>query len=428
MFTNRQKYITVILGVFLIFMALSAIYGPKSARGMIPYPIFQKGMTYVTWRQDAFASAKSDESIVSMAKIGVNFVAIVPTWYQDTHDSIEMKPNDRTPSDDSIRHAIVKAHEQNMFVMLKPHIDLIEGSGATRSDIGFQKDEEWNAWFSNYEKFIIHYARIAEAEHVEMLCIGTELAFAASRAEAWRNRIIPKVRKVFSGRITYAANWDDYTEIAFWDRLDYVGIDAYFPLANSACPTTDELRAGWRKWAGEIEKWQPSVNKPIIFTECGYVSADTAALKPWEEASGGSANPALQAECYRVLMEELWDKDWFFGVYWWNWNTYAGSGGPSNKGFTPQNKPATELLKKWYAKLVEKNFIYTGTDQKTAIDMQLNDRLNISGSMDGDARKLKSIGIGETGDMVKRSGRKPGAAESEMGQMDASVDSGGMSN
>lgn len=408
MVTNRQKYITAILGVFLIFTALSAIYGPRSARGTIPYPIFQKGMTYVTWRQDAFASAKSDESIVSMAKIGVNFVAIVPTWYQDAYNSMEMKPNDRTPSDDSVRHAIGKAHEQNMFVMLKPHVDLTGESGATRSDIGFQKDEEWDAWFSNYEKFIVHYARMAETEHVEMLCIGTELTFAASRAEEWRNRIIPKVRKVFSGHITYAANWDDYTEVAFWDRLDYVGIDAYFPLANKTCPTTDELRAGWRKWAGEIEKWQSSVKKPVIFTECGYISADTAASKPWEEASAGSANPGLQAECYRVLLEELWNKPWFFGVYWWNWNTYADSGGLNNKGFTPQNKPAIEHIKEWYAKLAEKNFIYTGSDQKVAAGIELSDKLNMSGSIGKRIRELQSLGVGETGEMARRPGRYKG--------------------
>jgi hypothetical protein len=344
-----------------------------------------------------------------MAKIGVNFVAIVPTWYQDSYNSLEMKPNDRTPSDSSIRHAIAKAHAENMFVMLKPHIDLIDESGATRSDIGFQRDEDWGAWFSNYEKFIMHYARMAEAEHVEMLCIGTELTFAASRSAEWRNRIIPKVRKAFSGRITYAANWDDYTDVAFWDRLDYIGIDAYFPLAKGASPTTDELREGWRKWAGDIGKWQTSVNKPVIFTECGYVSADTAASKPWEEASSGSANPGLQADCYRVLLEELWDKNWFFGLYWWNWNTYEGSGGPNNKGFTPQNKPAAEYIKEWYAKLVEKSFIYTGADQDAATDAQTGDKHDISDSIEKSARQLKSIGVSETGEMARRPERYMGA-------------------
>jgi len=408
MFIQKQKYITAILGTFLILTALSAMYGTGRASGNIPYPMFQKGMTYVTWRQDAFASPKSDESIASMASIGVNFVSIVSTWYQDTYNSTEMKPTERTPSDSSIRHAISKAHEQNMFVMLKPHIDLIEESGSTRSDIGFQKDEDWDAWFTNYEKFIVHYARMAEAEHVEMLCIGTELTFAVSRAEEWRNRIIPKVRKVFSGRITYAANWDDYMQVTFWDRLDYVGIDAYFPIAKGTNPTPDELREGWKKWAGEIEEWHASVNKPVIFTECGYASADIAASKPWEEVSGGSANPDLQAECYRVMLEELWDENWFFGVYWWNWNTYEGSGGPDDKGFTPQNKPAEELIKQWYAKLVERNYIYTGDDQKAAAYMQSDDKNNVAGSGKESARQLKSIGVAETGEMATRQGRYNG--------------------
>jgi len=403
MFLHRERYITAIFGTFLILTALSAIYGLGQARGTIPYPMFQKGMNYVTWRQDAFATPKSDESIASMAKIGVNFVAIVTTWYQDAYNSTEMKANDRTPSDSSIRHAIATAHEQNMFVMLKPHIDLIDESGASRSDIGFQSDEDWDTWFSNYEKFIVYYARMAEAEHVEMLCIGTELTFAASRSEEWRNRIIPKVRKAFSGRITYAANWDDYADVTFWDRLDYVGIDAYFPLADGANPDIDEIRDGWRKWAGEITEWQSTVNKPVIFTECGYASVDIAASKPWEESTLGSANPGLQTDCYRVMFEELWDKNWFFGVYWWNWNTYEGSGGPDNKGFTPQNKPAEELIKEWYAKIVDRNFIYDEEGQKATMNMQSNERQNIAGSIEESARQLKSVGVTATGAMAKRS-------------------------
>lgn len=61
-------------------------------------------------------------------------------------------------------------------------------------------------------------------------------------------------------------------------------------------------------------------------------------------------------------MEELWGKDWFFGLYWWNWNTYEGSGGADNKGFTPQNKPAVERVREWYKKNIEKNFIVTEAD------------------------------------------------------------------
>ena len=173
----------------------------------------------------------------------------------------------------------------------------------------------------------------------------------------WKERIIPEVRKVFKWQIMYAANWDEYANVEFWDVLDYAGIDAYFPLADKGIPNYEELKQDWGKWIKDIEEWVAKVKKPVVFTESGYASVNTAAVKPWEENRQSTPNPELQADCYKALMEQLWDKQWFFGVYWWNWNTSPASGGTNNRDFTPQNKPAAECIKEWYKKNIEKNFV-----------------------------------------------------------------------
>ncbi|MFA6610024.1 MAG: hypothetical protein WCT15_04170, partial [Candidatus Omnitrophota bacterium] len=54
------------------------------------------------------------------------------------------------------------------------------------------------------------------------------------------------------------------------------------------------------------------------------------------------------ADCYRAVFELLWDKDWFYGVYWWRWGTDVRFGGAQNRGFSLQNKPAEDVVKKWY--------------------------------------------------------------------------------
>ncbi|MEI6863396.1 MAG: hypothetical protein WCK38_03250, partial [Candidatus Omnitrophota bacterium] len=159
----------------------------------------------------------------------------------------------------------------------------------------------------------------------------------------------------------------EYENVGFWDDLDYAGIDAYFPLADKGTPQYEELRQGWKKWVKDIGEWAAKVKKPVLFTECGYASVNTAAVKPWQENKASEPNQALQADCYKALLEELWNEPWFFGLYWWSWNTYAGSGGVSNKGFTPQNKPAAECIKEWYKKNVEKNFIVTEADLKSPV-------------------------------------------------------------
>ena len=135
--------------------------------------------------------------------------------------------------DRSVVHAINKAHEIGLKVMLKPHVDLINQSDTLwRADIGCNTESDWKKWFQAYRKFILRYAKMAERTGVEILCIGTELTFATTeKPEMWRNVVIPAVRGAYGGIITYAANWkDEYNKIEFWDALDYAGIDAYFPV------------------------------------------------------------------------------------------------------------------------------------------------------------------------------------------------------
>ena len=350
---GRFRFLTAVVVIFLVLVYLTL---DSRIDASIIHPMFHKGMTYVTWSDSGFASSASDQSIRSMAQIGVKCIAIVPTWYQKHYYSIKIERTTRTPSDESIRRAIRKAHKEGMLVMLKPHIDLIADEDNSRSDIGQYSDDKWREWFDNYAHFIVHYAKIAQSEDAAFFCIGTELSFAATKTDMWKDEIIPKVRQVFKGKLMYAANWDQYKKVEFWDALDYAGIDAYFPLADEGIPRYEELKEGWRRWIKEIEEWVAEVKKPVVFTECGYASVNTAAVTPWAENRSSKPNPELQANCYKALMEELWNKDWFFGVYWWNWNTYSGSGGIDNRDFTPQNKPAIEHIKQWYRKNINKRW------------------------------------------------------------------------
>jgi hypothetical protein len=155
---------------------------------------------------------------------------------------------------------------------------------------------------------------------------------------------------VYDGPLTYAANWnEEYALIKFWDALDYAGLDAYFPLSDKDRPTLEELKDAWQAHLAEIERWQQTINKPVVFTEIGYKSIRGAARKPWEDAIG-EVDVGLQRECYQALLETFWDRPWFSGVYWWYWGTHEKMGGGSHRGFTPQNKPAQELVVAWYRK------------------------------------------------------------------------------
>ena len=312
-------------------------------------PEFQKGMCYTSWSKDGYNTAKSDKSLEKVKSINTEWAAILATWYQDSCFATKIFPTTNTPSDESVKRAVERAHSLGMKAMVKPHLDIIStDEGGWRGEIACVREPDWKKWFESYKKFILHYAKIAEDTKAEMFCIGTELTSTTTpeHTDAWRD-IISAIRKVYKGKLTYAANWsEEYLHIRFWDALDYAGIDAYFPLSSKDDPTYEDLMKGWERWVPEIETWQATINKPVIFPEVGYHSATGAARHPWQHELGMGVDMELQVTCYKALVDTFWGKDWFYGLYWWNWGTDVRMGGKSNRDFTPQNKPAQDYIKK----------------------------------------------------------------------------------
>jgi len=356
MLSVNSKSITPLTSVLVIMTFISTLFLPQPlSHSQADMVMPQRGMCYVTWDKNRFSTRYSDESLEKLSGLGVDHISIIPTRYQDSYNSTDIKKTDKTPSDSSVKHAIRKAHKLGLKVMLKPHIDLIDKYDGTywRADIGFSRDKDWEKWFREYKKFILHYARMAERLDVEIFCVGTELSFTTQKNDYWQNELIPAIKKVYTGKLVYAANWDNFKNIKFWKDLDYIGIDAYFPLTYKQDPTLEELKEGWKKWIHEIEAWRLTVNKPIIFTEIGYPSTPHAPYTPWKGGSDGNADQEIQARCYEAFFDTVWDKEWLAGVYWWKWDTNIHAGGEHNRHFTPQNKPAQSIIESHYKKYLK---------------------------------------------------------------------------
>ncbi len=234
------------------------------------------------------------------------------------------------------------ARALGMHVVLKPHVDVADGS--FRGDIA---PADPAAWFDAYRRMSDHYADLAAAGGAEMLIVGTELTSMSGYEGEWR-RVIDGVRARFGGRLTFAANWvDGARRIGFWDALDFIGVDAYMPLATSSGSTVDELAAAWRDrgYVGELADLHARVGKPVLFTELGYQSRLDTAVTPWGGATEAIDQEA-QARAYEAAYRAFWDAPWFAGIYWWDWSA-TGASDPGGHPFA--GKAAEGIVRAWNA-------------------------------------------------------------------------------
>lgn len=247
-------------------------------------------------------------------------------------------------SAEGIRATVDSSARHNIMNMLKPHLWVRD---SWPGEIEMNNEADWKRWFTDYTHFILDYARMAEAHFIPMLCIGTELERTSHREEEWRN-IIHRIRKVYSGKLVYAANFTEFEKVKFWDELDYIGVQAYFPLSSKENPTLKDLKSGWNKSLTKIDQVVKTFHKPVIFTEIGYCNTVDAAKEPWvwpNERKEVALSEDVQALCYEAFFETAWKRSWMAGVFFWKWYP---DGRHRNPDFTPQGKKAEQIMTAYF--------------------------------------------------------------------------------
>ena len=310
----------------------------------------QKGVCWVGGKEIV-----TEKEIAALAKCNVNWISQTPFgWQRDVNQSI-IRTNfsfDKIwwgESDEGISKTTELARKSGIKTLLKPHLWVSKG---WPGDIEMKSDSAWQSWFRNYENFILHYAKLAENNKIEIFCIGTELHKTIKKEKEWR-AIIKKIRTVYKGKLTYASNFhEEYEQVKFWDVLDYIGIQAYFSLTQNESHSLDDLQKGWTTPLSSIERVHKKFNKPILFTEIGYRSDVKSGIEPWtwpEENGATKISFEAQANCYKAFFNTVWNKSWLEGVYFWKWYPH-GPHRNANIDFTPQGKSAEKIMAEAFKK------------------------------------------------------------------------------
>jgi hypothetical protein len=330
-------------------LARAGLSGPRPARPR-PWRIadgFVGGvcLAHAVSLERGYLSAECAAQLDTLRAMGCEAVSLTPFGYLPSTRTPEIWPStDGGPSgesDESVCEVTARAHARGMSVWLKPHL-------WTRGWVG-ELDfapADWPRFFDRYRAFVLHYALLAEREGIEGLFVGHELVSASRRDPARWRALIADVRRVYSGTLTYGANWgEEVRAIPFWDALDLVSVSFYDPLATRPDARPAELEAGARRALASLREVGRRTGRPVLLSELGYAASAGAAVRPWEE-SRGAPDPETQRRCWEAALKALDREDWVAGVFVWKWSSSAAAGGPRDPGFTLRGKPAEAVVRR----------------------------------------------------------------------------------
>jgi hypothetical protein len=283
------------------------------------------------------------KTLQELASLGVDWISIHPYAGVRRDGSIRFRPTSETLY---LSKAVDLVDSAGKKLFWKPHL-AYWGNFEWRGAIDFGDDDQaWRRFFDGYRSFIVDQAAFAEQSRVELFSVGVEYEGTTRFESDWR-RVIDAVRQVYSGKITYAANWDSLDKVPFWDALDMIGVNAYFPLSDRSTPGRDEL---WEAWDGPLEKLRSLSldhgGKPVLFAEIGYSRSPEAALRPWvPENQDSPSTRALRKDLIDVALRRIEATPFVVGMFWWKWI-------PGNdrwdRDFSMKDPEARQPLEEWW--------------------------------------------------------------------------------
>lgn len=264
------------------------------------------------WGDDAI-----EPTLNHITTIGANWVAIHPYALISNDGAVSWSRFNRTAYAESVRRPIREAHERGLRIFVKPHLAYWGSGFSWRGEIAFAEEAARKRFFREYRAWTLHLAELSA--DADAFSIGCELDELVVHEAEWRE-LIAEVRKRTIAPLTYAANWPSYERVPFWDALDAIGIQAYFPLSKTPNPEYAELRAAWTERMRSLRAFSERHRRTIVFTELGYNQSIDAAKTPWDyRVDNTAAARQLQLRCLRAALEAVDAEPSVTGAFLWKW-------------------------------------------------------------------------------------------------------------
>ncbi len=297
-----------------------------------------------------YGTSYSAELLDELVRMGANWISVTPFGRIWSLQSTEIAMDFEAPYEENRRAVsaiIEQARERGLRVLLVPHL-WVETDG-WRGEIDPGSAEDWKAYQASYRSFVMSWARDAEKWGADAFSIGVECKSWSGRFGAYWTRLIADIRTVFGGMLTYSSNWDEAEGVLFWDQLDLIGINAFYPLAERENAGYEEYAAGARRAIRGLEDLAQELEMPVVLVEVGYTTRPNAAVQPWlwpDEMDDVVVDEWEQARALSAILEAALPHEWLTGFFIWRY--YANLDDVSQEavwGFSPHGKLAEELLR-----------------------------------------------------------------------------------
>lgn len=284
---------------------------------------FQRGVSFAMLNslEHGYHAPSVDAALARLVRLGADSVAVMPFAGQREPNQPGLGFFNRSPRGETeigCLNASRRAQAAGMAVLWKPHLWI--GHDSWPGEVAMTTEADWQAWWAAYRRYTLHHAFLARWAEADLFAVGVELDKTAHRRE-WVE-LIRDVRRLFPGPLTYASNWyGGLGKIPFWSELDYVGVDAYFPLSASPTASDHELEEGAKQIVLRLGELSRAAGKPLLLTEVGFAAHQAAWAEPHRE--GGPFSEIDQARAYRALLGALAGQKWFAGL--WLWKAFSGA-------------------------------------------------------------------------------------------------------
>lgn len=310
--------------------------------------------------------------------------------YEISKDELGNPAYGGTVNDASLIRYLVELRRRGLKIMLNPMIFMDIPGKPWRGKLSCQAEyvDDFFIKPSGYNEFIIHYANLVK-NHVDAFIIGSEMiGLTAIRIgnifPAVKNliKLAQQVKAILGPEVlvTYAADWSEYhhTEGGWYNLdelwsskdIDFIGIDAYFPITDSPLSeiSREEIIKGFssgegydyyvdsssstsvkldpkyawknvRYWwenhhqnpDGSRTTWIPK-SKKIWFTEFGFPSIDKATNQPnvffdpkcidggVPKYSSGECDFSIQRKAISCFIDFWNTQEYVEQLFLWTWD------------------------------------------------------------------------------------------------------------